>query len=172
MIDRLNGLMYKIIQNFKRRKPMAIEVGDIFILKRRIDRVFGYQPDKLAYADYWPIPKGAKVTILDISGGRAKVSFKAETIIVAGICWSSDAGVQEIELDALYNAADVYDKSHDEKILLLERINASRQALRACRKTVGRFIGSAGKKDKIKLIRSLAAGLAGLTRGIADEFRK
>lgn len=155
---------------------MAIEVGDIFVLRRRLDRVFGYQPDKLPYADYWPIPKGAEVTILDINGSRAKVRFKAETSIVAGICWCYYAGVQEIEIDALYNAADVYAKSHDERILLLERINTACQSLAAAYGTAGKAVDSFKKPNKAKFFKegagSLAAGLAELGRGIIGEFRK
>ncbi|MCX6758251.1 MAG: NfeD family protein [Candidatus Nealsonbacteria bacterium] len=100
---------------------MAIQIGDVYILRERIDRVSGYAPDKVAYSDYHPIPKGAKVTILAIEGDKATVQFKKRTEIGANN-WIENKGIQEIETDALYNATDVYNSTSSASVVLLIRI--------------------------------------------------
>ncbi|GEM_PF-6721236 len=100
---------------------MAIKVGDVYILRERIDRVVGYGPDKVAYSDYYPIPKGAKVIILEIEGNKATVIFNKRTEIKVKN-WIEDKGIQEIETDALYNATDVYNGTSSTTIVLLIRM--------------------------------------------------
>jgi hypothetical protein len=100
---------------------MVIRIGDVYILRERIDRVSGYGPGKVAYSDYYPIPKGAKVIILAIEGNKATVQFKKTTEIGANN-WIENKGIQEIETDALYNATDVYNSTSSTTVALLIRI--------------------------------------------------
>lgn len=107
---------------------MAIQVGDVFYLKARLDRVSGYGPDKVAYTDYHPIPKGAKVTVLSIEGSKAKVRFEGR--FGTGQLWHSYRGIQEVEIDAFYNATDIYDKNNDVLVSFLNQAGLTYQAAR------------------------------------------
>lgn len=107
---------------------MVIKVGDVFYLEKIIDRVFGYGPDKAAYSDYHPIPKGAKITVLSIAGNKARVRF--ENYVAAGPAFYHEKGIQEAEIDAFYNATDVYNKDNDGLVSFLHWAGLTYQAAR------------------------------------------
>ena len=101
---------------------MAIEVGDVFHTNAQIDRVKGYAKGKLAVADYHPIPKQSKITVLEIKDDWLTVKFEHHE--VGGIEQIHSKGIRLIEKNALLNATNIYDKSTDISLVFRRRIRS------------------------------------------------